>query len=69
MKIYPFLQFRRYSKEMLAGVYGTPCAADILYKNPEAMRNRLNLYHLYRLQRQAELDYPKLSGTLMDWFR
>jgi len=40
----------------------TPCAADVLYKNPEAIANRLRLYHLYRLQRQLHLDHRSLKS-------
>lgn len=42
---------------------GTPTAADILYRNPEAIKNRLQLFHLYRLQSQLRLDLPKLKGN------
>jgi len=38
------------------------CAADILYKNPGAIQNRLELFHLNRLRTQLALDRPSLLG-------
>lgn len=39
-----------------------PVAAEVIYKNPEAVANRLRLFHLMRLQVQARLDLPHLQG-------
>lgn len=44
----------------------TPTAADILYKNPEAIANRLKLFHYYRLQAQLKLDIPLLKGEYLE---
>lgn len=44
---------------------GTHPAADVLYKNPEAIANRLNLFHMLRLQVQARIDCPALQRTAL----
>lgn len=44
---------------------GTHPAADVLYKNPEAIANRLNLFHMLRLQVQAKIDSPALQRTAL----
>lgn len=59
---------RSYASKPTEGGYGRSMktepvhAADILYRNPEAINNRLELFHLLRLQRQHQLDKEKLSG-------
>lgn len=43
---------------------GAPnAAADILYKNPEAIANRLYLFHMMRLQVQARIDSLALQRS------
>lgn len=44
---------------------GVPTAADILYRNPGAIENRMQLFHLYRLRAQLKLDGPKLEGNML----
>lgn len=39
-----------------------PAAPDVIYRNPEAVQNRLRLYHLLRLQNQVRLDAENLSS-------
>ena len=38
-------------------------AAEVIYKNPEAIQNRMQLFHLMRLQTQEKLDRQSLRGT------
>lgn len=40
-----------------------PTAADILYRNQGAIKNRLRLFHLFRLQSQLKLDRQMLECT------
>ncbi len=43
---------------------GLPTAADVLYRNPESISNRLKLFHMFRLRSQLELDREMLAGIL-----
>lgn len=40
-----------------------PAASDILYRNPEAIANRIQLYHMLKLQVQERIDRPALQST------
>lgn len=42
---------------------GQPTAADVIYRNPDGIRNRLQLFHLLRLQKQEQLDRDLLQGN------
>jgi hypothetical protein len=65
-----FLRYRAFSSsnERLSNINSIPAAADILYRNPEAIQNRLSLFHHYRLQAQAEIDREMLVGTISSTF-
>ena len=56
------------SNERLSNINELPAAADILYRNPEAIQNRLNLFHHFRLRAQAEIDREELVGIVFDIF-
>lgn len=52
----PFVSKRAEEPAML------PHAGDILYGNPEAIANRIQLFHLLRLQTQERIDRKMLTG-------
>ncbi len=56
---------RRYATDMkFLQENGLPTAADVLYRNPESISNRLKLFHMFRLRSQLELDREMLAGIL-----
>ena len=42
--------------------FKNPSASDVIYGNPEAKQNRLQLFHLLRLKNQAKLDMEELQS-------
>lgn len=53
---------RSYASSRVAETGELPAAGDILYKNPEAIANRLKLFHMLRLQTQERLDQHALQS-------
>lgn len=65
--LYTQWTLRLYTSSRLAETGGPPAAGDILYKNPEAIANRLRLFHMLRLQTQERLDHHALQAMAITY--
>jgi hypothetical protein len=58
-----FGRFRFYAGHREMETNLMPAAADIIYKNSEAISNRIQLFHLIRLRIQEKLDRSSLQSS------